>query len=244
MSTSTPARRWLVAGFVAYGLAMGVLEAVVVVYLRELYYPRGFDFPMAVMPTRVYAAEVVREVCTIVMLLGVALLAGRTLLQRWASFLLSFAIWDLAYYAGLKAFLGWPDSLLAWDILFLIPVPWLGPVLAPVLYCTAMGAVGWAMLVADRAGIRMKPVEWAILAASAALVLWPFMADAVRLVADASRSEPDAAARAGAIALAFQQFVPRTFGWAPFLLGLAAGYGAALSLARRARASCGFAFRA
>ncbi|MCK7540484.1 MAG: hypothetical protein MZV63_61130 [Marinilabiliales bacterium] len=28
-----------------FAVAMGFLEGIVVVYLRELYYPEGFDFP-------------------------------------------------------------------------------------------------------------------------------------------------------------------------------------------------------
>ena len=47
---------------------MGLLEAVVVVYLRELYYPAGFAFPLASMSKRIYITELLREVATIVML--------------------------------------------------------------------------------------------------------------------------------------------------------------------------------
>jgi hypothetical protein len=45
------------------------------------------------------------------------------------------------YYAGLKIFLDWPESLFTWDILFLIPVTWVSPVLAPVLCSLCMIAM-------------------------------------------------------------------------------------------------------
>ena len=42
----------------------------------------------------------------------------------------------------LKLILGWPASIFDWDVLFLIPVPWIGPVVAPVLVSIAMIAGG------------------------------------------------------------------------------------------------------
>ena len=68
-----------------------------------------------------------------VMLISVALLAARNAKERWACFLWAFAAWDLTYYAGLWATLGWPASLLSLDLLFLIPVPWVSQVWFPVL---------------------------------------------------------------------------------------------------------------
>ena len=45
------------------------------------------------------------------MLLAVAFLAGRGLLQKLAYFLFAFGIWDIGYYVALKIMLGWPASL-------------------------------------------------------------------------------------------------------------------------------------
>jgi hypothetical protein len=50
-----------------------------------------------------------------------------------AYFFLAFGLWDIFYYFWLKVFLNWPPSLFTLDVLFLIPVPWVGPVLAPML---------------------------------------------------------------------------------------------------------------
>jgi hypothetical protein len=119
-----------------FAIAMGALEAIVVVYLRQIYYPGGFDFPLTLLSPRMLSVECAREAATIVMLVSLGIMVGNNRLQRFAWFLYAFAIWDIFYYAWLKFLLAWPPSLLTWDVLFLIPVPWIGPVLAP-LICSA-----------------------------------------------------------------------------------------------------------
>jgi hypothetical protein len=113
-----------------YAVAMGLLEAICVIYLRRLF-PLETNFPIP--PLERLHIELIREVCTIIMLVAVAWLSGPTLRLRLACFFYAFGIWDILYYAGLWWLSGWPDSLLTWDCLFLIPKPWYGPVLAPVL---------------------------------------------------------------------------------------------------------------
>lgn len=117
----------------AFAAAMGMLEAIVVVYLRELYYPDGFHFPLQPLPPRILLTEMLREVCTIVMLVAVAATLADRFYLRLSFFLFTFGIWDIFYYVGLKALLNWPPALTTWDILFLIPVTWAGPVLAPLI---------------------------------------------------------------------------------------------------------------
>lgn len=139
-----------------FAIAFGFLEAVVVVYLRELYYPGGFSFPMKLIPHKIYFIEITREVTTIIMLASVGILAGKTRMQKFAYFLIAFALWDIFYYVALKLFLDWPESLLTWDILFLIPIPWLGPVLAPILCSTGMIIYASIILYFEEYGISVK----------------------------------------------------------------------------------------
>jgi hypothetical protein len=113
-----------------YAVAMGLLEAVCVIYLRRLF-PVETNYPIP--PLEKMNVEIPREACTIVMLAAVAWLAGLHWRSRLACFFFAFGIWDILYYAGLRWWTGWPDGWLTWDCLFLIPVPWYGPVLAPVL---------------------------------------------------------------------------------------------------------------
>lgn len=129
-----------------YAVAMAYVEAAVVVYLRAIYYPRGFTFPLAPMPPEMTGIEIGRETATLLMLLGVAMLAGAGRRERFLAFFVSFGVWDLFYYVWLWVFLRWPPSLLTWDILFLIPVPWIGPVLAPVIVSLVLVAGGVALL--------------------------------------------------------------------------------------------------
>lgn len=125
-------------GIVIFGIAMAALESAVVVYLRALYYPTGFTVAFKLIDPHIVVVEIVREIATIVMIAAIAYTSGNTLSQRLAYFLLCFAVWDIFYYAWLKIFINWPGSIFEWDILFLIPITWLGPVVAPVICSITM----------------------------------------------------------------------------------------------------------
>jgi hypothetical protein len=158
---------------------MAYVESAVVVYLRALYYPHGFAFPLAPLPPDMVAIEIGREVATLVTLLSVAMLAGRERWERLLAFCVSFGVWDLFYYVWLWLLLGWPPSLLTWDVLFLIPVPWTGPVLAPMVVSVLL-VVGGLLL--WRKGARGEPVRFPIplrilALAGALLVLGSFALD-------------------------------------------------------------------
>lgn len=160
-----PRSAWLAA----YGIAMGFLEAAVVVYLREHFYPAGFRFPLVQVPVRITLTEAGREVATIVMLWSVAALAGRGPTDRFFVFAFLFGVWDLVYYATLYLLLGWPPSLLTWDVLFLIPVPWIAPVVCPVLVSVLL--VG-GFLLHERAGPpALARSEWVVASLGASAVV-------------------------------------------------------------------------
>lgn len=50
---------------IIFSIAMGFLEAAVVVYLRQLYYPAGFTFPLQSMALPALKIEFLRELATI-----------------------------------------------------------------------------------------------------------------------------------------------------------------------------------
>ena len=121
-----------------FSIAFAYIESAVVVYLREIFYPDGFVFPLTDFGLgrlwkRLLLTEVGREFATIILIFTGAWLFGCNRRQRWAYFLIVFAIWDIFYYIWLKVLIGWPVSIMDWDILFLIPVVWASPVLAPVI---------------------------------------------------------------------------------------------------------------
>jgi hypothetical protein len=148
------------AALAVYAVAMGILESIVVVYLRRLYYPDGFGFPLAPMDPSVLHCEVIREAMTLIMLVAVAWIAAPTLWGRLIGFLVAFGVWDLSYYAGLKVFLDWPAGLLTPDILFLIPKVWVGPVLAPALVAAAWVIGGLSLHRARYADLGMSWKMW------------------------------------------------------------------------------------
>jgi hypothetical protein len=159
-----------------FALAMGLLEAAVVVYLRLLYYPEGFDFPVVLVPTVVAVVEIVREAATLAMLWAAAMLGGRRGFDRFSVFAYLFGAWDIVYYAALWLFLGWPESLLQWDLLFLIPVPWLAPVLFPILISCCLIALFFVneLLEAGRKRLRLSLPEWLTASAGGLLVVVAF----------------------------------------------------------------------
>jgi len=162
-----------------FGVAFGWVEAAVVVYLRRIYYPEGFAFPLRMIDPGLLSVELAREAATLVMLLAVALLAGRGRWGRFGYFLVAFGIWDLVYYAGLAIVLGWPARWSDWDILFLLPIPWVAPVYAPVAIAIGMVVAGGAIARLEAARVRMRADGWTWAAgvAGAATTLYSFMHD-------------------------------------------------------------------
>lgn len=116
-----------------FALAFAFIESAVVVYLRELYYPEGFVFPLKLMPLKIFPVEIGRELSTLIVLFIAGYLSGEKISEKIACFLYSFATWDIFFYFWLKIFINWPESFFTWDILFLIPVPWSAPVITPIV---------------------------------------------------------------------------------------------------------------
>lgn len=118
-----------------FGIAMAHLEGVTVVYLRKLFGINDFQSNRDLLkkiPKQYIFIEKTREVATIVMLVIVTLLVGKTWLDMIVVFLWTFAFWDLFYYLSLYILTKWPPSLNTIDILFLIPRPWIAPVWFPI----------------------------------------------------------------------------------------------------------------
>ena len=167
-----------------FAIAMGLLESAVVIYMRELLYPGGFAFPLSPIPERLAVTELLRELATLVMLVGVGVLAGRSLPERFAWFIFSFGVWDIFYYVFLKLLIGWPTSMLTWDLLFLIPVTWTGPVVAPVAISLMMITLALVILKSGGKNSRfhMSALSWAILIAGAVVVFLSFITDYTRFI--------------------------------------------------------------
>jgi hypothetical protein len=173
--------RWTIV--VSFALAMAWLEAASVLYIRALvdrivpYQPN--PLPPAAMNGTLGSVEVCREAATLVMIATLGLLAGNTWRRRAGYAALAFGVWDIFYYVFLRLISGWPTSLLDWDVLFLLPLPWWGPVLAPVSIALVM--ILWGTL-ATQSRDGATEARWATGLASigVALALAIFMIDTWR----------------------------------------------------------------
>ncbi len=168
-----------------YAVAMAWAEAAVVFYLRTMI-DRLDPYQANPLPvsTGLGLAEIVREAATLVMLFTVGALAGRTWRSRLGYTLLAFGVWDIAYYLWLVPLTAWPTSLGDWDILFLIPLPWWGPVWAPTSIAVLMIVFGATVARGDSPERPLWPGRISTCAAvmGGVLALYVFMADAIRLV--------------------------------------------------------------
>jgi hypothetical protein len=205
-----------------FALAMGFLEGIVVIYLRELYYPEGFDFPLKLMSPELVSIEWIREITTLIMLAAVGIIAGRNNLQRLMYFLFAFGVWDIFYYVALKLLIGWPASLFTWDLLFLIPVSWLSPVLAPVICSVTMIVMAVLITLKQEKGFTVdpRPIDWLLIIAGAAIILFTFMFDYVKLIIESgvigSGSTSDTR---GQLLNMITNYLPGTYNWFLFITG-------------------------
>jgi hypothetical protein len=221
--------RRAVAALFLFGISFGYVEAAVVVYLRALYNPIRARLhpqrdPSDLFPlitpqqladsgpenARRLVIEVGREAATMVMLGAVALAVASNLHEWIAAFAIAFGVWDITFYGFLKLMIHWPQSLGTWDILFLIPLPWVGPVWAPVLVALSMIVCGLISLRAG--GIRGRLPHWAGVMVGAAVIVIAFVWDFRNTSAGG---------------------IPNPFNWPLFLAGEAIGLGAFLAAALR-----------
>lgn len=162
-----------------FTLAMAFLETTVVVYLREIYYPEGFKFPFKLMDYQIGQVEFLREFATLVMIFTSAWLVGQNRTEKFAIFLIIFGVWDIFYYIYLYLILAWPPALATWDILFLIPVTWVGPVWAPMLNALTMILLAVVLVYKRNLHQRsvMKRKDWMYLIIGSLFVIIAFTED-------------------------------------------------------------------
>lgn len=199
-----------------YAAAMAWVESAVVYYLRTMI-DRVEPYQTNPLPMTTLGfgrVEVAREAATLIMLLAVGWLAGRTRRARLGYTFVAFGVWDILYYVFLIPMTGWPRSLFDWDILFLLPLPWWGPVLAPVSISLLMIACGALMSQFDIAAPRRA---WLLNFAGVGAALYVFMADSIGII--------------GLGAEAVRTVLPVSFNWALFIVALALMSAPAVSLA-------------
>jgi hypothetical protein len=196
--------RWAIV--MAFAIAMAWVEAASVFYIRTLV-DRVEPYQANPLPTNgaLGSVESWREVATLVMIATLGMLAGRTWRRRAGYAALAFGAWDIFYYVFLHLISGWPRTLLDWDILFLLPLPWWGPVLAPVSIALVM--VLWGTLV-TQSDDGATEARWsrALAGVGIVLALAVFMFDTWRALPEGRD--------------AVLQVLPTTFNWPLFSVAL------------------------
>lgn len=203
-------------------IAMAYLESSIVVYLRKLYYPGGFAFPLRMIDYPIAVTEFFREIATIIMLAGIGILAAKKNIERFAWFLFSFAVWDIFYYIFLKVLLGWPASLLTWDVLFLVPVTWVGPVIAPVINSCTMILLALLIVrsVERTAAARTGALIWTLLIAGSLVVIVSYTEEYTRYMLQRFSFTQLIGVSSSSELIAFgTSFVPQWFNWYIFAAG-------------------------
>ena len=209
---------WLSVWTAVFGVTMGFFEAAVVVYLNRLQALGELAFSPQGRPGVLLVTEVLREAASLGMICAVACLSARGLVPRLAQAGIIFGLWDVFYYVFLRLLIGFPATPLTWDVLFLIPRPWLGPVLAPVLVSAALVACGFHALWAERCGREIRPAAWHwVLGLAGGLVV--VLSFTIGTPADFTGTN-----------------FPSRFRWEVFLPGLTAGLAAYLAATRRGAA--------
>ena len=195
---------------VLFAAAMAWMESATVLYLRTLVH-RIEPYQASPMPAanNLGSVEIIREGATLLMLGSAGFLGGKSWRSRFGSFLVAFGVWDILYYAFLAIIVGWPKTLFDWDVLFLIPLPWWGPVLSPILVSCALIAVGFLLIGSEGKSWYRQPsrASWGAYWIGTALALYAFMQNSIEQLWIPGHGELAA--------------LPTKFNWPLLLVGLA-----------------------
>jgi len=204
-----------------FSIAMGLLESAVVIYMRAILYPEGFGFPLSPVQPDLMLTELLREGATIVMLLGIGFLAGRNKSERFAWFLYSFAIWDIFYYVFLWLLIGWPSSLMTYDVLFLLPSTWIGPVITPIIISLTMMAFALLILVVNRQkeDIKIPGISWLLLITGSVILILGFIWDYSAFIMESMTIRDIWTLPKEQVLKLAIQYIPRKFNWFLYILG-------------------------
>jgi hypothetical protein len=201
---------------------MAFLESAVVVYLRELYYPEGFSFPLITLSKKIIVTEMFRELATLIMIISIAFIATANKNERFLWFILVFGIWDIFYYVFLKLLIGWPESFLTWDVLFLIPSTWVGPVLGPVLNSVTMICIAVLILFTSAKGYNAKlnNFDWLLLIVGSVNVIIAYTEEYFRyMIKEFSLPDMFSFSTNELVISHASKFIPEQFNWLIYISG-------------------------
>ncbi|MFO7790024.1 MAG: hypothetical protein R6V32_05575 [Bacteroidales bacterium] len=204
-----------------FAVAFAMIETAVVIYLREIFYPEGFAFPLKMISPDLAVVETVREFATLLLLVSIAVVAANKFNTGFAWFIYAFAIWDIFYYVFLYVFIGWPESLLTWDILFLLPFTWVGPVIAPIINSLSMILLA-VIIIKYQQTLKIRIWHWAGLIIGAIIVIISYTEDYVGFMgSDFSIMELLSVNHTEGVIEKAGHYIPQQFAWWIFITGVA-----------------------
>lgn len=159
---------------------MAYLESAIVVYLRGIYGIENLLSDINFTPDKYTIIEIGREAATIVMLVLIAMISGNSRQKKFGYFFLAFGIWDIFYYIWLYVFIQWPKSLMDWDVLFLIPLPWWGPVISPILISVILITTGYLLI--KEINYKITLIDLTIISISVITLLYTFVEDSIIII--------------------------------------------------------------
>lgn len=204
-----------------FSMAMGLLESAVVIYMREILYSEGFGFPLSPVHPDLMLTELLREAATLIMLLSIGFLAGRNASERFAWFLYAFAVWDIFYYVFLWLLIAWPSSLMTYDVLFLLPSTWIGPVITPLVISLTMITFALIILVLNRRekNIIIPGISWLLLISGSVILILGFLWDYSAFIMESMSIRDIWTLPKEQVLKLATQYIPRKFNWFLYISG-------------------------
>lgn len=195
-----------IIGLSLFAIAFGYLEADVVVYLRHLYYKDVVSlFPLRIMDSQILTFEMLREFSTLVIITSLSYISARKRRELPYIWMFTFGVWDIFYYVFLFLMIGWPPSVLSFDILFLIPYIWLSPVICPILISLTLISGSLYNLMKGTGGKGKINILSGV--TGGGLILWSFLSIPTKLIIRNGKE-------------IFSTYVPEQFPWQFFIPGL------------------------
>lgn len=171
-------------GLWVFGVAFGLIEAAVVVYLRDIFdIQDGELFPFLPYPDSIQEnalrIERFREAATLLLMLAPAYLFSNRVFEKVVAYGIVFGLWVMSYYGFLWIFLDWPTTLMTYDVLFLIPALWVAPVICPLMISLSLVVFGTSYIIIGRRRVTRIPsaMQFLMAVGGGVLVIWSFVAE-------------------------------------------------------------------
>jgi hypothetical protein len=140
-------------------IAIGYVDAVATFYVRGMLEvsQEGGNFAQAVteaMPPRIVALEQTRQAATVLVLVAMAIVAGRNLQQQFGTAFYALGGWIVLRYAAIRTITDWPAGLADIDTVLYLPHAVYAPVWMPIVIGLGVAAIGVTLIRAGALALR------------------------------------------------------------------------------------------